>query len=446
MNEKTIRFRLGLFVLAALILLAVLITLFGGFPTYFKQTQSFTVVFPTASGLSKGSPVKKSGVKIGEVSTIALDDSTGKVNIGIAIEQDFTLRRSDRAALVQSLLGGDAFIAFLPPEDPAKVEEHQVFVGEQPTDAGKLLQKTGELMPEAQEALLDLRKFFLKIDKVMPTIEETLKEFQSTAREFGAVAKEVKPAVPELRKSNDEILKLAKKVNETWPTIKRTAEELEVATRTWGRVGERVDVFLKGNEEPLTRTIENLQETTKRAAQLLGDDNQRLVRDILRDVSAGSKRFESLTRNAEEMMQETRITVRQGMKTLQKFDQMMTEIGKATGPFADHAPAILKNLTEGTEEFNKTIKEVRELVHAVGRSEGTLQKFLTDPSIYNNLNDSALMVTRILPRVDRILQDVEVFADRIARRPESLGVGGVIRPSSGLKEAPTYWPPSQWHR
>ena len=67
---------------------------------------------------------------------------------------------------------------------------------------------------------------------------------------------------------------------------------------------------------------------------------------------------------------------------------------------------------------------------------GALRRFLNDPSIYNNLSDAACMLTRMLPRVDRILRDVEVFANKIARHPESLGVGGVVSPSSGLKEAP----------
>jgi phospholipid/cholesterol/gamma-HCH transport system substrate-binding protein len=42
----------------------------------------------------------------------------------------------------------------------------------------------------------------------------------------------------------------------------------------------------------------------------------------------------------------------------------------------------------------------------------------------------------MLPRLDRILKDFEVFADKIARHPESLGVRGAVAPSSGLKESP----------
>ena len=36
---------------------------------------------------------------------------------------------------------------------------------------------------------------------------------------------------------------------------------------------------------------------------------------------------------------------------------------------------------------------------------------------------------------------VEVFADKIARHPESIGLGGAVRPSAGLKDMPTPQPP-----
>jgi hypothetical protein len=53
-------------------------------------------------------------------------------------------------------------------------------------------------------------------------------------------------------------------------------------------------------------------------------------------------------------------------------------------------------------------------------------------------------------RAEKITRDLEVFADKIARRPELIGVGGAFRPSSGLKDLPgstiptyrTDWPPA----
>jgi phospholipid/cholesterol/gamma-HCH transport system substrate-binding protein len=47
-----------------------------------------------------------------------------------------------------------------------------------------------------------------------------------------------------------------------------------------------------------------------------------------------------------------------------------------------------------------------------------------------------------LPRLDRALRDVEIFADKLARHPELLGIGGAIRPSSGVKETHSVIP---WH-
>jgi phospholipid/cholesterol/gamma-HCH transport system substrate-binding protein len=50
------------------------------------------------------------------------------------------------------------------------------------------------------------------------------------------------------------------------------------------------------------------------------------------------------------------------------------------------------------------------------------------------------MVTKILPRLDRILRDMEVFSDKLARHPELLGLRGAIVPSIGLKESPSVIP------
>src|SRR5713226_8505237 len=84
MTIRDIRFRVGLFVLGSLILLALLITAFSGFPTLFKQYHRYTIVFPEAPGVSSGTPVRRSGVRIGEVHGVKLDEETGQVYVTIA--------------------------------------------------------------------------------------------------------------------------------------------------------------------------------------------------------------------------------------------------------------------------------------------------------------------------------------------------------------------------
>ena len=94
---------------------------------------------------------------------------------------------------------------------------------------------------------------------------------------------------------------------------------------------------------------------------------------------------------------------------------------------------IVRNLDESLDKVNKTLGDIRELVRAVGSADGTVNKLLTDASLYNRIDNTIAMVGQLIPRLDRILKDFETFADKIARHPESLGVGGVVRPGSGLK-------------
>ena len=70
------------------------------------------IVFTNAQGVAPGTPIRRSGVRIGEVRSVALDNFSGEVNVGISIEDQYILRKGDRPTLLQGILGGDASIAF----------------------------------------------------------------------------------------------------------------------------------------------------------------------------------------------------------------------------------------------------------------------------------------------------------------------------------------------
>ena len=114
MNEQAMKFRFGIFVLATLILLGVLVMLFGGVPRYFTPAETYTIILDNALGVTPGTPVRRSGVKIGEVRAVELDNETGKVTVPILVQHGFTIRKSDRPTVVRGLLGGDVSIDFLP--------------------------------------------------------------------------------------------------------------------------------------------------------------------------------------------------------------------------------------------------------------------------------------------------------------------------------------------
>lgn len=414
MNEQAIKFRVGLFVLAALLLLAVLVTLFGGLPTFLRRHTVHTVVFQNAPGVTPGTPVRRSGVRIGEVRSVELDDATGLVRVRLLIERPHPMYRSDQAILVHGLLGGDTsidLVARRPDGQPAELvaaEPGTEFQGINQAEMATLLDRAAGMVPDAQEALKDIRATLQRFEKLIPAAEEALKEY----RELGRIARE---SVPDLRRTNDEIQNTA---------------------RTFGRLGERLDVLVQTNEEKVVKAVDTFNDTLQRVNQLLSDDNQRNLAATLKNVREGSERLGDLTRNADELLREGQKTVRRLGESVTQAEEILQNLQQGTKPFAEKAPAVMQNLDEGTARFNQAAAQVLELLRLLGQGDGSLRRFLNDPTLYQNLSDAASMVVRIMPRLDRILKDVEIFADKIARHPESLGIGGVVNPSSGLKNLP----------
>src|SRR5260370_5460202 len=329
MNSKDIRFRVGLFVLGSLILLAALITAFSGFPSIFKQYNRYTIVFPEAPGVASGTPVRRSGVRIGEVASVKLDDDTGQVRVVIGVDRQYTLRRGDQATLVHGLLGGDTTIDFLParpngqvpgapPQEPdaTPIPPGSELQGSARTDVNRLLNQFSEILPPAQDALTELRRM-----------------------------------APEMRRTNDEIL---------------------VAARNWGRLGERADILLQTNEEKLVKTLDSLNDTLNRISNVFNDENQRNLSATIKNVRAGTENLGNISKNTDQLVRESRQTLHRVNESLTRTDEALGNLQQATKPMAERSPSVMKNLHESTDKLNRTLSEVLEFLRGLQRSGATL--------------------------------------------------------------------------
>jgi ABC-type transporter Mla subunit MlaD len=450
------RFAVGLFVLAGLILLAVLATMFGHVTSVLRTHDAYSIVFDDVPGVGPGTPVRRSGVRIGEVKSVDLDDETGKVHVGILVEKRHQLRQSDQATLVRRVLGGDTTIDFLPrkaagqPPDNTPIEPGAELPGAPGPDVMAVLNQTSELVPSTAETLNEIRKSMQRFDRLTPLLEETARAYRDLARstsellpevrrtntEIQGLAKAARETVPEIRNTNTELQGLARSSRELVPELRRSNEEIQVTARNWGKLGERLDVLVQTNEDKAVKALENFNDTVVRVGKLVSDENQRNVAATLKNARAGSENLDSISRNAEAFLKESRQSLQELRASLRGADEVLANLQKATKPMADRGPGVMKNLDESSDKLNRLLDGANELMRSFRGTEGTLNRFLNDPALYNNLNDAACMTVRMLPRLDRILHDMEVFTDKIARHPESLGLGGVVVPSSGLKESP----------
>jgi len=391
MSEQAIRTRIGLFVVFALLLLGALIVMFSGLPALFTKSNRYTLVLDNAAGVGVGTPVRRSGVKIGEVRNVELDDETGKVRAEIDIPSKYTIRKNEVPLLSRTGgLLGDLAIDFVPKIPDGKEPDRT------PVEPGSELQAVPQI--DISASLTQLNRAADNFNKLSQPLEEAV-------RELGALAKISKTAVP----------------------------EIEIAARNWASVGERTNILLRTNEEKLVKTLDNINETFARASQVLNEENQRNLSATLKNVRGASENLNDLTKSTDEVLKEGRQTLKQVNGSLVKVDQVMTNLERVTKPLADRSESMSRNLDESSDRLNKILMDVQELLKTFGQNDGTLQRLMRDPSLYQNVDAFACGLTKLLPRLERIMKDIEIFADKIARHPEALGVGGAVRPGSGLK-------------
>lgn len=458
------RLQLGLFVVASAALLGMLAVFFGGTPRMFTHRNHYTIVFDEATGVVKGTPVRKSGVRIGEVEAVVLDDEKGVVRVQIAIDPAVSLRTDEEPVIVTDLLSRDSTIDFVPisqrkkpaapadkpntkapvvpvgyrllaqaeqpkgappPGPPRVIPPGSEIRGRTPVDTRQLIRDASEVLPSAQASLNAIRKSVERFEQLAPVMEETMREFTELARAARAT-------IPELRQTNDKVAAAVDKASKLEPDIRRSLEEVQATARQYGRLGEKVEVTYDANRNDIDRAIKNIAETAQRIAAVLSEENQRNFTASLRNV-------QSMTKNIDETANRIRT------QTLPPLESAAVSLDKAIRPFGDRSERMAQNLDFALERTARAIGSFADMFSTTGRADGSLQRLLNDPSVFNNLNDASLMLVRILPRVDRALRDLEVFADKIARHPETLGVGGAVRPSAGLKEGAPVNPYSHSH-
>ncbi len=136
MNERLMQFRIGMFVIVAGLVLTMMIVWFGESPSLLRDQVYLKVRYAEAPGVLEGVPVRKSGIRIGEVVAIAFDERPNQpdgVLVTLALERRYQVREGSSPRLTRSLIGdvaidmqpgtGDGFIAGR--QDPSRGPDHR---------------------------------------------------------------------------------------------------------------------------------------------------------------------------------------------------------------------------------------------------------------------------------------------------------------------------------
>jgi phospholipid/cholesterol/gamma-HCH transport system substrate-binding protein len=169
MNKGRYEWKVGLFVLVGLVLLAALLLQFSKGTTFFRPTYRILLRAPNVGGLKMRSQVLMAGVPIGTVADVQLAPSGRNVIITLRIFSQFKVHKDARFVIEQSGFLGDQYVAILPTQnlgstyrDSDMAEAEAPFnLQEVARSAAGFIQRVDETAKMLNDAIGDVRRFVL---------------------------------------------------------------------------------------------------------------------------------------------------------------------------------------------------------------------------------------------------------------------------------------------
>ncbi len=118
----------------------------------------------------------------------------------------------------------------------------------------------------------------------------------------------------------------------------------------------------------IARTLETLETTTKTVDGLVGTQSRRIV-SIMDNLESISSNFENNNETINSIMN--------------NLDKVSTEVAKA-------------NFAQTINEANKAVADMQALINKVNTGNGTLAQLINDPNMYNNLNNAANNLDKLM--------------------------------------------------
>jgi phospholipid/cholesterol/gamma-HCH transport system substrate-binding protein len=332
MDERVMRLRVGLMVLVTFLITGILVAVFGDLPKSFLAGK-YTVYadFDDAPGVSEGSPVKKSGILIGRVTSVELLDEGG-ARVTIKIDADKRLRANEVARITSSLLG-DSSIQFVDSgrkgaprtllEDGAKVEgiayddPIQVIaklqdrlsgavnsVAHTSDELGQVVHQVGELLDTNKSRINNILE---KADSTAGMAQQTIKnlnELIGDPKTKGQILETLEQMPQVLREARDTIGQMGR----TMTLVDKNLQNLDKFTGSLGEHGDAVFTQLGQSAQKLDGLLNEMVKLTKAVNSGEGSLGK-LVNDpeLYDQVNRTVGNVEELTRRLRPILEDVRV-------------------------------------------------------------------------------------------------------------------------------------------
>ena len=387
MDEKVLQFRVGMFVLLAIIILFALIYINsevwkGQYTVYLKPQ--------TAPGVKKDTPVRKNGILIGRVQNIQTGDD--HVTISLRIDNDEPVYENEVASIGAESILGDAVIEIIPTTAAAR---------------GTSLPNEGLINTVA------IRRNPMEIVDVALNLEgqiaDTLTSIRSTAT-----------------------------------TFEQTADRIGNAGAGVNKLASSIQDAIDGEGGEVKQLINDFRDVSSKIRTAL--DNFNRIFENVNDVVGAPEfkdRFNNAVASLPEIFEEVRgavTDVRETVTSFQKIsdsaDENLQNLESFTASLRDNGPEILETINDGIQNFDGVFEKIEQAAKSLGNldlSEGTIGQLINDRELYDTALEAVRNIRDETTKIEPLINDIRLFADAIARDPGQLGIRGAVRNRNASK-------------
>lgn len=336
MEDRKIKFRVGVMVFSTGLITAILIVLLGDRPALLHKTWPIEIHLPDAPSVSENTPIRKSGVLVGRVTKVELIPAGGVI-VKAAIDEGVKINTNE-VCQVQSSLFGDTNLRLIVPHDQEPsgkwLEPNAIIQGQVAVDP---IQAVSELQGSLSTAVGSISKTSEQLSQLVQRVDAILAQNEESINKIIEQTSGVLASVQSTTNFTDELLNDPK-----------FREDLKEQVRMMP------EMF--SNAQKAILSLSETMEKTKSTMTLL-DENLKNIRDVT----------EPLGQNAPQMVDNMNSAIKKLDNILGELEQFSDTINGDQGTLGKliHDDELYQRLNQAACNVQEVSSRLRPIVNDV---------------------------------------------------------------------------------
>ncbi|MBI5774977.1 MAG: MCE family protein [Verrucomicrobia bacterium] len=275
MNQSRLEWKVGLFVLICLGVLAALLLNFSKGVSFFKPTYEVQLRTTSVGGIKPKAFVLMAGVPVGSVQTIVLDDDGRTVMLHLRIERRYKIHADAKFNIESAGFLGDQYVAIEPTKNALPpLLDGAVVTCREPFNIQEAARSAVGLMERVDRTVEDIHETVRRVSRTVLG-DQTLTNLTATIENFRSASDQAKTVMGRAGEFSDKAIGAVERLDllivKNTPVVNETMTNLSGFSGRLNTVADELRDVIASSRGEISTAVKNLEHSTAILTNLLGD-------------------------------------------------------------------------------------------------------------------------------------------------------------------------------